>query len=74
MDQMKTRDTYGLDALNINGSYFIHVVLSSFLTSSHLSLSYSTGNKGVIDNNLFSNQNDYFLFLLEYNESREKNF
>ena len=65
MDQMKTRDTYGLDALNINGSYFVHIVLSSFLTPSHLSFSSSTGNKGVIDNNLFSNQNDYFLFLLE---------
>ena len=65
MDKMKTRDTYGLDALNINGSYFVHIVLSSFLTPSQLSFFSSTGNKGVIDNNLFSNQNDYFLFLLE---------
>ena len=69
---MKTRDTYGLDALNINGSYFVHNVLSSFLISSHLLFSISRGNRGVIHNNLFSNENHYFLFLMEVNGSLEK--
>ena len=72
MDQMKTRDTYGLDALNINGSYFVHIVISSFINSSHLLFFISTGNKGVVNNDLFLLPKYYFLFLMEKNTFPEK--
>ena len=72
MDQIKTRDTYGLDALNINGSYFVHIVISSFLNSSHLLFSISTGNKGVMINDLFLFPKHYFLYLMEKNKFPKK--